>query len=64
VDIAEDELNFATFALKVRQKFGVSGSLLLRFKDEDNELITMVSDEDLMVAIEEYKVKEFFIFDG
>ncbi len=32
-------------------------------RDEDDELITMVSDEDLYTALNEYNVKELLLFD-
>jgi hypothetical protein len=37
--------------------------LVIRFKDEDNELLTVVSQEDLDVMVQEYEVLDLALFD-
>lgn len=50
---------------KIYLKFGESAisHLVIKFKDEKADLITIVFDEDLNIALNDYNTKELFLFD-
>ncbi|PRP83849.1 calmodulin-binding protein [Planoprotostelium fungivorum] len=45
----------------IEEKFGIS-NLIIRYKDDENDLITIVKQEDLDIAILDFRVESFFLF--
>ncbi|KAL1922830.1 uncharacterized protein VTP21DRAFT_9206 [Calcarisporiella thermophila] len=48
--LMDKQLTFTDLLRQVKDKFGVASTPLLKYRDEDNELVMMMDDDDLMVA--------------
>lgn len=66
MDVPQDKLTYETLVGRILVKFVLpadnAASLQIKFKDDSNELVTMVNTEDLVIALQEYSVKELYLF--
>jgi hypothetical protein len=63
IELPPDELTLNNLQKAIEKKFGAIFNLVLRFQDVEGDLITVVTQEDLDIAIKDFEASEFVLFD-
>ena len=67
VELSADTITLEELQASIRKKFlrdAIQPNLLVRFKDPDGHIVTVVCDEDLQAAIQEFKITDLYLFDN
>ncbi|EIE91532.1 hypothetical protein G6F46_004642 [Rhizopus delemar] len=53
--LVSNSITFEELMSKIREKFNAPSSILLKYKDEENELVLLIDNDDLQIARQVYK---------
>lgn len=48
--LVSSQIGFEELVLRIQEKFNISNSILLQYKDEENELVLLIDNDDLQIA--------------
>ncbi|KAG1452940.1 hypothetical protein G6F55_008403 [Rhizopus delemar] len=48
--LVSSQIRFEELVLRIQEKFNISNSILLQYKDEENELVLLIDNDDLQIA--------------
>lgn len=64
VEIPQAELSLEKLYVEIMNAYGIDYGPVIRFYDNDNELLTVVSDDDLWIAVNDFRVSVLYLSDS
>lgn len=63
IEVPMDAITLENITDSIERKFGSIFHLVLRYKDSEGDLVTIVTQEDVDIAVKDFEISELFLSD-